>query len=209
MQLVDMISAIQRRVDDVVAQTDAIEWLNAGLHVMEIAVEASFPPLDGVSVTTFPFPERYHIIPVLYAAAKFKERDVMLPEAQNYFGQFNDQLKYFTERYDVPAQYRDHSHVQQFTATAGQMAYVITKDTYNPNSARLKVYINGRANTDWQLPQSPASNPSLLVTTTTTTNDPNGFIFNPTTTINAGDVVTAEWEIHEDFDEPPYGWWSW
>ena len=47
MTLQEMIDAINRRVDDVVDTTDAVEWLNAGKNQMALAIGANFPDLSA------------------------------------------------------------------------------------------------------------------------------------------------------------------
>lgn len=189
MNLQEMIDAINRRVDDVVDPTDAIEWLNAGKNRMAMAVKANFPDLTASDMQgSFAFPAKYHEGPVLYAAAKFKELDSSLAEAANFMSQFELILREFMENYEIPPRYRDDHLSQQFIATAGQTVFTITKNSYNPRYGDLKVYVNDRLverklgdGTDFVL-LTPAS---------------------------AGDAVTAVWEEHFDLVEPPYNWWIW
>lgn len=208
MQLADMITAVNRLVDDVVSQSDALQWLNAGKDRLAQEANAVFPDMDGVNITTYPFPAKFHYAVVLYAAVKYLEQSVMLDQAAELMKQFQEQMTLFVERYDIPPAYRDDNLHQQFVATSGQQAFIITANSYDPDTAVLKVYRNGRLTTDWQIPLDTADNPSQIVTTLATSNDPNAFIFNPTTPIASGDTVTAEWELHEDYNQPPYQWWS-
>lgn len=204
-----MIAAINRRIDDIIPQTDAIEYLNAGLHEMEIVANASFPELTGTSTDTFVFPEKYHNVPVMYAVAKYLQSNLLLQQAQVFMQEYQQQLMYFAERYTVPPQYWDTDTSQQFVAQDGQSAFVITNNSYTPQSGRLKVFLNNVQTTDFQTPSLMVTSPSTVVTTLTTTNDPSGFVFNPTTPISAGYNVTAQWEVHDVFDEPPYEFWTW
>ena len=208
MQLSDYQNAVNDLVDDVVPQSTLIRWLNAGKNEMCQRGDCYFPDIDGTTVTTYPFPDKYDWIPIYYAAQKYLEQNLILDQAKVFQGEFENQISYFLEKYDIPPQYRDNDRCQQFVGVAGQTAYVITNQTYDPNVGRLKVYLNNALWNDWQIPTNPATLSSSVITTATTSNDPKAFIFNPTTTINAGDAITAEWERHADFSQSPYQWWD-
>lgn len=189
MTLQEMIDAINRRVDDVVDVRDAVEWLNSGKNQMAVAVGAKFPDLSTTDLNgTFPFDDKYHEAPVLYACACFKEQDSSLSEVANFMAKFENLKKDFVRNYAVPPRYRDDRLSQQFTATQGQTTFTITKEGYDPRFGDLKVYVNDMpaefelgSGTDFIL-RNPANN---------------------------GDAVTAVWEEHIDLIEPPYNWWTW
>lgn len=207
MTLTELTNAINRRIDDVIPQADAIEYMNAAKNRMGYEVRAKFPDLDTTNVTSFPFvfDDKWSELLVMFASARFKERDVMLDEARNFMAQFEDGLKYFVEYYEPIIQYKDDAWCQQFTAQTGQSAFVITKVGYDHSSANLKAYVNGLESTDFTI---PTQSNTPITTTLAATNDPRGFVFNPTTTLNAGDQITALWEIHDDLTAPPYTWWK-
>ena len=160
----------------------------------------------------------YHEIPVLYACMRIKEMDSVLTEAENYRNQFEAQKKWFVTSYSVPPSLRDDRLSQRFTATAGQQAFVITKETYFPSKSNLFIYVTpastitstsagtAQKTVSYTKVSSTVKNYTLISTTTTTTNDPNGFILSYA--CSAGDVVTAVWEEHYDAQNPPYPWWS-
>lgn len=186
MNLQEMLSAINRRIDDVAVQTDAIEWLNEGKDKMAIAVGAKFP--DVVSLTdSFVFDAKYHGLPVLFASARYKEQDAVLTEASNFMNQFMNGLTEFVSKYEIPPQYRDDRVSQQFIASAAGQTFTITKQTYNATYGDLKVYINN------------------VETTNFTIND-TGTVTVPDSII--GNNVTMVWEEHTDFIEPPYSFWG-
>lgn len=207
MNLQDMIAAINRRVDDTISTTDAVDFLNAGQNVLAMEIGASFEQLQVTNLSgTFDFPEKYHEIPVIYACMRFKELDSVLTEANNYRAQFEQMKKYFVTSYQIPIWQRDDRLVQQFIALGGQTAFVITKDGYDPNQGDLQVYKNGIKLMAWERVISTVVDEADIVTTLTTTNDPYGFIV--TNACVLGDKITAIWEEHQDIVEPPYSWWS-
>jgi hypothetical protein len=207
MILSEMIAAINRRVDDTIATADAVDFLNAGQNLMAMEIGAVFSQLSETNLNgTFDFDAKYHEIPVIYACMRFKELDSVLTEAQNYRAQFEQMKKFFITSYQLPVWQRDDRITQQFTALGGQTAFVITKDGYVPNVAALTVYKNGSNLVSWQRVVSTVTDGSEVVTTTTTTNDPRGFIL--MTPCVLGDRITAIWEEHEDVVEPPFPWWA-
>lgn len=208
----DLINALNSRVDDELHGDDAVyEWFNSGLNQLGVAVQAVFPQLSQTTDTPV-IPSKYHEALVIFAAAKYKERDSSLSESGNFMQQFAEIKKEFNKFYDPPLQYRDDNFSQLFTATAGQLAYVITNSTYDPKYGDLKIFYNGRllaGGVDYQIVQAPAGSYSQIQTTNTTTNDPNGFMLDASMTINAGDLISAVWEEHADLADPPYDFWRW
>lgn len=207
MTLQEMIDAINRRIDDTILPTDAVEFLNAGQNVLAVEVGASFAQLTLTNLNgTFDFDAKYHEIPVIYACMRFKELDSVLTEANNYRAQFYDMKKFFIQNYQLPAYLRDDRLSQQFTALGGQTAFVITKDTYDPQQGVLTIYKNGSRMVSWTQVTSTITDEAQVVTTTTTTNDPRGFIL--TNACSLGDRITALWQEHNDLVEPPYSFWA-
>jgi hypothetical protein len=181
-----MLAAVNRRIDDVAVQADAIEWLNEGKNKMAIAVGASFPDVENLT-DSFVFDARFHGLPVLFASARYKEQDAVLSEAQNFLNQFYDGLKDFITKYEVPPIYREDHTTQQFTATSSAQTFTITKQTYNSVQGDLIVYINGIATTNFTI------NTSGTVTVWD---------------VVAGNKVTMVWEEHVDLVQPPYSFWG-
>jgi len=203
----DMINAVNRRIDDTIDSTTIVDYLNAGQNVMGMQVNALFTSLSAGTTTYTPvYDTKYHEIPVLYACMRIKEMDSVLTEAQNFRDQFETQLKYFVLNYRVPPSLRDDRMSQQYTASSGQTAFVISKLTYDPDSSTITVYKNDREWLGWSKVTSTVSDSSSIVTTTTSTNDPNGIILN--TACTAGDLITLVWDEHSDVANPPYSWWS-
>lgn len=190
MKLQEMFNAINRRVDDVALTIDAVDWLNEAKDIMGIAVGAKFPDLVETNLAdTFPFDDKYHKIPILFASARFKEKDSALQEAGNFMRQFEEFKREFVENYEVPPRYRDDRQSQQFTATEQQDTFTITKTGYAASSGELKVYVNDR-----------------LAEVLTINLQDNSFTLMDNCA--AGDAVTASWEEHPDLQEPPYPWWT-
>lgn len=207
MNLQEMIYAINRRVDDTIATSDAVEFLNAGQNVLAMEVGATFAQLQETNLLgTFDFDSKYHEIPVIYACMRFKELDSVLTEANNYRVQFEQMKKFFIQNYQMPSYNRDDRLSQQFFPVEGQTTFIITKDTYDPTQGVLEVYKNGTRMVSWSKVISTVIDEAQITTTTTTTNDPRGFIL--TNACVLGDRITAVWQEHEDVVDPPYSWWS-
>ena len=213
MTLQDMIDAVNRRVDDVIDTATIIEYLNAGQNAMAMEIGVSFTQFVIGSMTATPdFDLKYHEIPVLYACMRIKEMDSVLSESANFRAQFEDRKKWFVATYQIPEYLRDDRLAQQFTAVAGQQAFVITKETYRPQQGNIRVYVKPvstgvvQSLVNFTKVISTVSDFSLVITTTTTTNDPRGFIL--TYACSAGDKVTAVWEEHVDVIDPPYPFWA-
>lgn len=207
MTLQEMIDAINRRIDDTILPTDAVEFLNAGQNVLAMEVGATFAQLTTSNLLgTFDFDAKYHEIPVIYACMRFKELDSVLTEANNYRAQFFEMKKFFIQNYQMPSYNRDDRLSQQFSPVAGQTAFVITKDTYDPTQGVLEVYKNGTRMVSWSKVISTITDEAQIVTTSTSTNDPRGFILSNPCVL--GDRITAVWQEHEDVVDPPYAWWA-
>lgn len=189
MNLQQMIDAINRRVDDVVDVSDAVEWLNSGKNQMAAAIGATFPDLVATDLSSsFAFDSKYHEAPVLYASASFKEQDSALGEAQNFMYKFDQVKNEFVRNYEVPPSFKDGYTVQQFVASGGKKTFTITKESYSPSYGDLKVYVNNIKTTNFTI---------------------NGSEFTCLYVVD-NDKITAMWEEHTDLIEPPYNWWgSW
>lgn len=213
MNVLDMYNYVARLVDDTPLTDDVIGWLNAGQNILAAESQANFPQLltsvqDPTLVGTFSFPAKWHFIPCVYAAAMYKAQDASFQEEQLFLGQFNDLKKTFVQYYDIPKQYADSPTTAQFTAIAGQQAFVITQDTYDPSTGDLTVYVNGVKTKNFTIPANlnPIST-AVFTTTNTTSDNPNSFTLG--VALNAGDTVTAMWEEHFDLVDPPYSFWRW
>ncbi len=179
---------INANVDDVVDSSVAVAWINAGQNQMAAEARAEFTQIDATNAdSTFDFPPKYHEIPILYACGMYMASESSVGEKNAYLGQFNEGLKTFIENYDVPMNLRDDSTTQQFTSTANQTTFLITKRSYSTQS-NLKVFINNIQTYDFELLDT-----SFILTTAPTT----------------GSKVTAIWEDRPDLQEPPYTWWKW
>jgi hypothetical protein len=207
MNLTEMVAAINRRIDDTISLADAVDFLNAGQNILAMEIGASFTQLLVVDPNgTFDFDAKWHEIPVIYACMRFKELDSVLTESNNYRAQFEEMKKRFVINYQIPMWQRDDRLVQQFVAQAGQKAFVITKDGYDPQQGDLSVYKNGIKLMAWERVISTITDEAAIITTLTTTNDPYGFIV--TNACSLGDKITAVWEEHQDLVEPPYSFWA-
>lgn len=190
----DMVTAIGERCDDVIDATTAVRWLNYGKNLMATAIGAIFPDLDPSNPDDeYVFPSKYHEGPIVYACSVYKEADSALAEVSNFMAKFEEAKKEFVRTYVVPPRYRDTNLYQQFTATANQSHYVITKNTYDYRYGDLVVYINDE----------------LVDMSYVTINDDNSFDIDTTSiTIYANDAVTANWQEHADYQHAPYEWWE-
>lgn len=177
-------------VDDVVDSSVAAILLNAGQDKMAVEVKCTFPKITATDPNgTFVFPEKYHEMPVLYAAAMYKTYDSSVRESDALMGQFLSALPNFSENYQPPYRYWDDFNVQQFTSTDSVYTFKITKEGYNRDNAEIRVYVN-----------------DVPVTATASLTD-NTFTIGSDDLIG-GQYVTVIWEVHADLNKPPYGWWE-
>lgn len=187
MVVTEMLTYLRFLVDDVVDTSIAGSLLNAGQNKMAVEVKANFPQINTTTPdATFVFPEKFHEMPVLYAAAMYKTYDSSVRESDALMNQFLGALSNFTENYNPPYRYWDDFNVQQITAVNGTLTYTITKDGYNRDYADLRVYVN-----DLTVPFTPST-------------------VDNTFTIDSvvdGDAITVIWETHSDLVNPPYEWW--
>lgn len=186
---------INANVDDVVDNTTAVRWLNAGQNQMAAEARASFTQLSANNLNgTFDFPEKYHETPVLYACAMYQSSESSIGEKTSYLTQFQDGLKTFLETYDVPMTQRDDSNTQQFMKTpADANTYTITKRGYvDGYKSNLKVYINNVETTLFTINSKTFTLTEIV----------------GVQILNDGDKITAQWEDRPEMVEPPYTWWK-
>lgn len=192
MNLSDMKALLELYVDDIVPVETAVLLLNNGQNKMAAEVKAKFPQLPQDLTSTFTFDAKYHETPVLYAAAMIKSQDSSIREKESYLAQFNGALSEFSEGYILTPRYRDDDITQQFTATAGQTEFTITRNTYDTRYGDLKVFVN-----DLELDSS-----AYKV-------DPKAKKFTLVTAAALNDAVTALWEQHAEFTDAPAYWPGW
>ncbi|CAB4144664.1 hypothetical protein UFOVP453_53 [uncultured Caudovirales phage] len=195
MNVTQMIQMINANVDDVVDNTTAVRWLNAGQNQMAAEARASFTQLSANNLNgTFDFPEKYHETPVLYACAMYQSSESSIGEKTSYLTQFQDGLKTFLETYDVPMTQRDDSNTQQFMKTpADANTYTITKRGYvDGYKSNLKVYINNVETTLFTINSKTFTLTEIV----------------GVQILNDGDKITAQWEDRPEMVEPPYTWWK-
>jgi hypothetical protein len=187
----DLVGQVQMRVDDSPSSASVVEWINAGVNVMAMRVNAVFPMLSVTESTSkLPFDDKWSEIPVLYACARFKQSDLMTQDAQSYMNQFEMMVRDFVLRYEVPPQYKDDPNTEQFVPQLGQVNFTITKESFSAATGDLIVYKNNRK----------------LVKDTDFTVTETGFSL--ALGAQATDFITAVWEYHSDLQEPPYSWWT-
>lgn len=187
MTLEELKGFVESIVDDIVETSDLVRWLNAGQNRMAIDADATFPQLTTDLSSTFVFDEKYHEVPVLYAAARYKEQDSSLQESRNFMVQFEDAKKTFVAKYEVPFRYRDDPNSQQFVAVGGETGFTITKSSYDYDTSDLQVYVNGIRVKDVQINEDAS--------------------FTLMQVLVADDCVTCMWEEHSDLVDAPYSWW--
>jgi hypothetical protein len=188
MLLRDMIETVNGLIDDVADNTDLLIWLNAGKDEMAIEAEARFPSLTTSDMSnSYAFDDRFHMGPVYYAAAKYKEQDSSLDEAINFMQQFDNVKKNFALKATIDPQFKEDGNVQHFIASEGQTDFLITKNSYNPRYGDVQVYVNGKRTYAFTTMDNTITLPSLTT----------------------GDMVSCIWEEHADLVDPPYNWWKW
>lgn len=145
MNISEMISLVEAYIDDLVDTTTCVTMLNAGQSQMETEAQVRFPPIVQTVEMDFvpPYPEIYHEIPVLYAAAMYKAQDSSIREKDSFMAQFYDRLRSFVANYDPPVQYLNRANVQQFDAAEDQTVFTVTKTTYNAVYGNPVAYVNG------------------------------------------------------------------
>jgi hypothetical protein len=199
MQLQELKQMVWDNVDDAPLDLTVMRWFDRAQARLASAVNASFPKFvtNGVFTPTFEpvFDERWHEALVAFACARYKEQEASLNEVANFQQQFDNILKEMTENYEVPLIYRSDRFTQQFTVTDNTVTtFNITKIGYDPSYGNLKVYINGLETTDFYLASDGTKS----------------FTINPTTPLAVNDAITALWEEHYEFLEPPVPWFgSW
>lgn len=209
MKLAEMFTLLNLYVDDVVSSTAATTLINAGQNKMAAEIKAAFPQLSVTDTEgTFVFPEKYHETPVLYAAAMIKAQDSSIREKESFLGQFEQGKADFIENWTVPPRYKDDQNVQQFRSTADvslviPTTYTITSETYDPNFSQLIVYVNDLKTTRYTFPTSEVY---PTVTTSTYSNNIKSFTLLDVPPADA--YITAIWEIHAEYQSPPYSWWT-
>lgn len=210
MKLSEMFTLLNVYVDDVVSSPIATTLINAGQNKMAADIKAAFPQLSVTNPDdTFVFPEKYHEIPVLYAATMIKAQDSSIREKESFLGQFNNGKADFVENWTVPPRYKDDQHIQQFRATADATTlavpttFTIASETYDFQFSELTVYINDIKTTRFTIPTVEIY---PIVTTPTYSNDVKSFTLSDVPPADA--YITAIWEIHADYQQPPYAWWT-
>jgi hypothetical protein len=190
MNFSDMQQLLRFLVDDTVEAGITATLLNMGQNEMATAVKCDFPQLSSdVPSGTFVFPEKFHKLPVFYAAAMYKGYDSSVREKDSYMADFQNGLPNFTENYTPPYRYWDDFNVQQFRAVDSVFTYNITKDGYDRRYADLRIYVN-----------------DVPVKASTSTTD-NTFTIDSSVGLVSGDYITVIWEIHADLVSPPHEWW--
>lgn len=187
MNVTEMLAMVRFLVDDTVDAPMIINLLNMGQNKMATEVKATFPQISKDDINgTFIFPEKYHDLPVLYAAAMFKAYDSSIREKDSFMNQFLNGLPSFSENYNPPYRYWDDFNVQQFRATgSGSQTFTITKDTFNLDSANPRIYVNDVQTTNVTFEGNSMTHPNLI----------------------NGDYITVIWETHNDINVPPFEWW--
>lgn len=191
MILSEMVRQVNSLIDDVATLTDIVSWLNNAKDDMATVVEAKFPDLVATnSNDTFVFDSKYHEIPIIYAVARFKQKDDTYQEANVLMQQYEAKKRTFQAFYVVPPQYKDDPFSQQFTATTGQTVFgAITKPTYIPDIGNLTVYYN---NVRQERQMYVVNNDKTF----TWLGDD----------LAAGALLTATWEENAELVQPPYSW---
>ena len=195
MQLQELKQMVWDRVDDNPVDLTVIRWFDSAMSRLASSAKAKFPRFVSSGTfdpTTEPaIPEKWQEALVVFACARYKEGEAALNEVANFDAQFLEILKEFAENYEIPLQYRDDRLSQQFTATAGQIDFTITKQGFDSVYGNLQVFINGTATTYFQL------------------NDNTFTLVDPQIPLVGGETITALWDEHYDLKEAPYSWWNW
>lgn len=147
MNYAEMKELLEYYVDDVVDNPIATRLFNEGKNRMALAVHAKFPDIaNTVGVgDTFVFDDRFHNIPVLYAAAMVKSYDSSLQEKQSYQNDFEMALRDFVENYDPPVQYSTEDNLQHFVVDDNYVTtpvFSVTRNGYNM-FGNVSVYVDG------------------------------------------------------------------
>lgn len=193
MQLSEMIRLVGIYIDDVADSSDILLLLNAAKNAMATEVRCTFPDLVASTdmSDTFVFDAEYHEIPVLYAAAMLKSQDSAVREKESYLSQYMAGISNFAENYDPPVQYLNLPNVQHFIATVAQTDYIVTKGGFHPRYGNLKLYRNSL----------PIVEDFVIGS--------NIFKLSPLTSVVAGDIITAVWEMNSDYGYAPGFFPSW
>jgi hypothetical protein len=103
----ELLTRVVILIDDDLPPTDVISWLNDALLDLGRAVKATFPALSLENSTDSPvIPEHWHEALVLYAAARAKEQDSSINEADRFLVQYEARKADFVSYYEVPDEYK-------------------------------------------------------------------------------------------------------
>jgi hypothetical protein len=198
MQLQELKQQVWDRIDDAPVDLTVIRWMDSAQRRMASAVGAKFPSFvsnNSFDSTLEPLiPEKWQEALIVFACARYKEGEASLNEVANFDAQFQEIAKEFTENYEVPIRYRDDRVSQQFTATANQTQFIITKIGFDPVYGNLQVFINGAKTSNFQIDSN--IDPSVQSFTLT--------VAQPALT--GGETITALWEEQYAIQEAPTPW---
>lgn len=143
MNFAAMKTLLEYYVDDTVDTPIALILVNEGKNKMAAAVHAKFPDIvESGTGDTFVFDDRFHELPVLYAAAMVKAYDSSVREKDSFMMDFKDGLKEFAKEYSPPIQYvADNGYSQAFTAAAGDTTFTVTNPSFS-TYGNVDVYLN-------------------------------------------------------------------
>lgn len=143
----EMKELLEYYVDDTVDSPIAIRLFNEGKNQMAAAVHARFPDIEETSSAgdRFVFDERFHELPVLYAAAMVKAYDSSIREKEAFMADFQSRMRDFVENYNPPIQFVDADYVQHFKVTApdGEYQFKVTASNFN-TFGNVDVYVNSQ-----------------------------------------------------------------
>lgn len=142
MNFAAMKTLLEYYVDDTVDTPIALTLVNEGKNKMAAAVHAKFPDIvESGTGDTFVFDERFHELPVLYAAAMVKAYDSSIREKESFMFDFQSGLKDFVKEYSPPIQYVKGDFLQSFTAVAGDTTFTVTDSSFS-TYGNVDVYLN-------------------------------------------------------------------
>lgn len=108
--LSDIVTEVNELLDENYPAEIIIPWINDALRELAVVSGAVFPRMTiNMIEEEPPIPDKYRYLLVLYGAAKGKEKDSSVMEAQNFMSQFINGKVDFATNYTPPEEYRDPS----------------------------------------------------------------------------------------------------
>lgn len=188
MKMQEMMTLFEYYVDDVIDTSTVVSTFNRGKDIMIQDMDVEVPDLDYSNPNDqYIFPEKFHELPLLYAAAMFKAYDSSLQEKESFLQQFYAGVQKFKTGWEIPEHLKKGDDRQVITLEEDLLTndITITSNTYTKYGF-VDVYVNG----------------------TLVPNTRYGKIISIDSSIKLmkGDIITVIWDTYHVWHRPQYTW---